>query len=242
MSHTQGHSFDSDNHSPVAEWFIQNRKTVITSIVLAIVAISFCVWWISHRKNQEIRDFEQAEILAQDLQNPDIAIRSETLSELKAINDRYPILNRRYDGILAQEFIIEKDTSSVDPYAKRASTQLASVDLNHFAQFSEVSRLIALEDLQGALDTAVKLQAAVEASGLTAHNFGLLAFTTLDIALLNQKLGKIDERNKALTKVAELLVLSTSSDPSIQEAAESIRGILQENNSSLLDYLQQLKQ
>lgn len=232
MSHTQGQSFDKENQSTAVEWFVRNQRSIFLVIILALVAVCLSVWWMSNRKKQEIKDFEQAEILAKDLQSAEAADLSETVQDLKAIDDKYPVLQRRYDGILAQEFIALNDQESIDPYAKRAIEQLRSVCLDNFATYSEVSRLIAKNELEGALTLATSLQKDLEAES-SEQNYALQAFTLLDIATLNKKLGRIEEEKQALTSLSTLFSSDTN-----QETKDKVLAILQENESTLLDYMQ----
>lgn len=245
MSHTQGQNFNSDDHSAVVEWFIQYRKIVVAAIVIALIAIAFSVWWMNHQKRQEIQDYEQAEILAQELKSGEVtgqvAVLAETLNELKAIDDRYPALHRRYDGVLAQEFIVDTNIDSIDPYAKRSVTQLGETGLAHFATFSEVSRLAAIGELQKALDLAMQLKLQLQSEPLNPNRYALVALTVLDIVALNQRLGQKEGRDEAIQELSSLLGMSAELDASIQDAADAVRQLLQEKGSTLLEYLQKMQ-
>ena len=144
---------------PLVEWFVRNQKTIYIAMVVIGLGMSFSIWRMSERTSQAAVDVVRANMLADELakgspegskefdsaENGMIAATSkEAVGELKAIDDQYPSLQHRYDGIIAQELILENKADQIDPYATRAVRDLQDSGLDKFAAFSDLSRLAAL--------------------------------------------------------------------------------------------------
>ena len=238
-------SRDEQSSSRVVDWIVKNQKTFAATFAIVLLLAIFAVWQVSTKNAQRTKDFEQAHFLAQDLEKNSFAIsdddessRKNIIQQLTVLNDKYPDLHKRYDGIIAQEYILDQNESKIDPYAKRAIDQLQSVGLQYFANFSEISRLVAKNKLDEARSMAQALNTALKENA-TSKTFALRAYTLLQLVALNKKLGSDQEAQSMLQEARALLqesptVLLTDEE---KEIAQKIRQDLEKENGSLLDFL-----
>jgi hypothetical protein len=227
------------------EWFVKNKKSILIGAIAVTAAISFSVWRSQARDAQKSKDIMQANMLASDLSRGDADTSNEEIvRQLKAIDDQYPSLQNRYDGIIAQELILENKGSEIDPYAKRAVENLQEIGLVNFAAFSEGTRLIALGQHEKAAEqlATLELKLATQtaediAVQIQKNEFALHAFTLLELTSLYDKLGKNSEMIKTRDTLSALLGVQpdASLEAAHAEAAASVRAILEEPQGSVLD-------
>lgn len=225
-----------EDSSALADWLVYHKKSLFTVITVLFALLFFWVYLLSGKQKQEIRDYEQAEYLAQSLDDPEATNPLQTAEDLKAIIASYPSLQRQYDGMIAQEYLLQNDRSGVDPYAQRAISQLQSVDLMHFAQFSEITRLCNTEEKQKALELALDLKSKVE-NEPKKYQRALLACTLLQIAALHEKLGNSVDQNHALS-LLDTLVKQASRDEMTDSIQMPLQQLFKEDNQSIIDYFQ----
>ena len=244
---------------PMVEWFVRNQKNIYIAVVVIGLGISLSIWRMSARTSQAAFDVVRANMLADELAKSSsnsstesdgvengmtAATSEEAVSELKAIDDQYPVLQHRYDGIIAQELILENKSDQIDPYATRAVRDLREIGIDKFAAFSEVSRLAALGQNEQALEKASLLLTALAAptdeeisEQIQKHEFALHAFTLLETATLQKKLGKKEEMHKTVATLGSLLGVSPDAtlSPEHKAAASSVRSLLEEQQGKILD-------
>lgn len=230
-----------------SEWLLQSRKTIALSCAALLVVLIAGVWMMQARKAREIKDFETADILAEELQksaDPTEA-RNSALVELRELTDRYPILQPRFDSLIAEEMLLHKKPKELDPYAKRTIARLRALGLSDFADFSEVARLSGLHYYKEALKKAQELQNRLSSKKMakkdtTSHEYLLEAFLLLHIASLHQTLHQNDAMLQTVLQLKEYLGLVERSIPLSQQEkdlASQMVSHLQEEHSSLLDFI-----
>jgi hypothetical protein len=236
---------DEESTSRIAEWIIKNQKTfMLTFAVVSLLAV-LTVWRIASSSQARSKSFEQAHFLAEELEtksfspdDDDESARKNIVSKLQVINDKYPELNKRYDGVLAQEHILDRESDEIDPYAKRAINQLNAIGLNQFATFSDISRLAAQNKLDDARNLALQLDASLKDKA-NPKTFALRAYTLLQLVALNKKLGLTDDAQKKLSEAASLLQDAPTIELTAEEKqiASEIRQAIKTENISLLEFL-----
>lgn len=234
MSQSQGSHIQPEQSSALAEWCIQHKKTLIASLALFLVAATFTVWWMSTRSKQQIRDFEQAEYLAKsldDMQKKPVSIAS-SLQNLQALVDTHPELQSQYDGIIAQEAIILKDASKIDPYAARSVQQLSKNDLARFALFSEASSQCGKNELQNALNTLNTARATYSAMPQENEQV-LFACTLFNIAALQAALGNTEAHDQVLTELKSYI----KSLPEAGSSRQALKELFYENDIAIIETL-----
>jgi hypothetical protein len=257
QSHQQArqHTHSETSLYPMVDWFVKNQKNLLIAALVIAIGIGFSIWRMSQASAKAAYDIVYANKLANELAKSSpsfdtvdngmmVTSSEEAVRELKAIDDQYPALQHRYDGLIAEELILEDKKSQIDPYATRSIENLKEAGLTQFAAFSTITRLTALGQYEKALEEATLLKANLETVAPDAiemqiqkHEFALHAFTLLEIATLQEKLGKTDDMNNTLNSLRTLLGLTQNAtlSPKHEEAAATVRSLLQEPQGSLLD-------
>ncbi|MCE5294116.1 MAG: hypothetical protein LLF94_05830 [Chlamydiales bacterium] len=239
-----------------AEWLMLNSKLVAILSACVLVALIGGVWALNNSSAQKFKDFETADVLAEELQKTSKIFDDKTgsqsneqaLASLKTLTDEYAILQPRFDSLIAEEMLIANKGKEIDPYAKRTIARLKSLGLTDFADFSEVSRLSGLHEYKDALREATALKgrlAAKSKSDVSDHQYLLEGFLLLHIATLNQKLGNHEAMVQSIMELKEYLGLSkraTPLTPHEKELASQMLAHLQDRQSSLLEFIQEMPQ
>lgn len=234
-----------------ADWVMMHRKSVAVASACILLALVGSVWLMQIRSERKFKDFETADVLAEELQkttklfddNNKAAGSDQTLLALKNLDDEYKILQPRFDSLIAEEMLLRDKPNELDPYAKRTIARLRSLGLTDFADFSEVSRLSGMHAYKEALAAANNLKERLEAKrAATTHSqeYLLEAFLLLHIATLNQKLGNHDAMIQTVLQLKEYLGLSKRQVPltaTERELASQVLAHLQDRQSSLLDFI-----
>ncbi len=234
-----------------ADWLVVNKRLVALMCAAALLLVIAGIWFLQARSSQRIRDFDTADILAQELQkNPKIfddktsSIASDQdLATLKELDDKYSILQSRFDGLIAEEMLLRDKKDDLDPYAKRTIERLKMLGLNDFAEFSEVARLTGLQNYKEALKLALSLKAELSKQSGESHQYLLKAFLLLHIATLNQKLGLHDAMMQTTLELKEYLGLNKRATPLSaheKELASQVLSHLQDRQSSLLEFIEEM--
>lgn len=243
-------------NSSWADWMITHKKISAIFSAFLVMLIVAGVWWMQASKTREIKDYETADVLAEELQkhpalfelddSVDVQLKSHlaALNQLRFLVDTYPSLQTRFDSLLGQEYLLISQKNAVDPYAKRAILRMHKLGLHDFADFSNISRLSGLQQYKEALKKAhelkLRLQARKKAALEPSHDFALTAYLLLHIATLNQKIGNPEATLQSIFELKEFLGITNRTVPlSSQEKglASEILAHLQENQGSLLDYI-----
>lgn len=247
-----------------ADWLVHNRKKVAIIFACIVLIAIACIWIMQSSKARAIKDFETADILAEELhKNPPLfegqaSEKSQTksadmaLSQLKEIVDRNSILQPRFDSLIAEEMLLRNKQNEIDPYAKRSISRLRAIGLDEFADFSEVSRLAGEQQYKTALKKAQdlkkvlaeKYQAQKNTLGEnTSDEFMLESFLLLHIATLNQLLGNHEAMLQAIIELKEHLGLTKRDIPFTsreRELASKVLAHLQEHQNSLLEFIEEM--
>ncbi len=231
-----------------SEWLLTNRRMIALSCVAILVLLVGGIWLLQSSASRKFKDFETADTLADELQQGqkfiDGASPDQALAQLRVLNDKYSILQPRFDSLIAEEMLLAGNSKELDPYAKRAISRLNALDLTDFAAFSEVSRLTGLEDYKAALQKATELKAAL-ANKPAERQYLLQAFLLLHIATLNQKLGLHDAMLQSIIELKEFLGLMKRETPLTAEQkaqASEMLAHLQDRQHSLLEYIEEVPQ
>lgn len=244
---------DKQNTRDWTEWLTTNSRMVTVSCVALLIVIIGGIWMMQSRSGRQFKDFETADILAEDLQKTnrpfdggDSTNTDQALAQLKDLTDSYALLQPRFDSLIAQEMMLQGNTKELDPYAKRSVERLKALGLTDFAAFSEVSRLTGLQDYKEALKKAEELKATLTAKKQEANaksQYLLEAFLLLHIATLNQKLEQQEAMLQSVIELKEYLGLMKRQKPLTRQEralASDMLAFLQDREHSLLEYIQEV--
>jgi hypothetical protein len=243
---------------PLSTWLVVYRKAILATVAV-IAIISFIYIWIGYsRKTAEYHTIQLADLLAQKIQKhspspfeiPDSSAQysmQQALLQLREIETKYPLLQSRYDGIIAEELLLEDNRSEFDPYAKRSIQQLRHIGLTDFADFSEISRLSGLQNFKEALTKAMTLKERLSINDDMATKIAsptkkylLRTFLLLHIISLQKILGEQANFELSIKELKSLLGLTkvaNALNAQERELASLFLDHLQEENELLLDYL-----
>lgn len=239
--------FSSDHW---ADWIMMHRKTIAIACACLVVALIGGVWAMQSSNARKIKDFETADILADELQKTpklfdskgDAQSTNQALASLKALDDEYSILQPRFDSLIAQEMLLQSNDKELDPYAKRAIHRLRALGLTDFADYSEVSRLAGLQLYKEALELATSLKTKLAAEN-SVNQYLLQGFLLLHIATINQKLGNHEAKLQTVLELKEYLGLTKRKIPLTaeeKELASQMLAHLQDRESSLLEFIEEM--
>lgn len=245
---------DKNNTLDWTEWLMTNRRMVAASCIALLIVIIGGVWMLQSRSGRQFKDFETADILAEDLQKSNQPLeggdasqsQQQMLTQLKELTDSYSLLQPRFDSLIAQEMLLQGNTKELDPYAKRSVERLKALGLTDFAAFSEVSRLTGLENYKEALKKALELKESLAAKKQDANakpQYVLEGFLLLHIASLNQKLEQQEAMLQSVIELKEHLGLIKRQKPLTRqerELASDMLAFLQDREESLLEYMQEV--
>ena len=90
-------------NSSWADWLILHKRASATFCACLVLIIAAGIWMMQARKTREIKDYETADVLAEELQKHPALFENEggvslqkshelALSQLKALVDKYPPL------------------------------------------------------------------------------------------------------------------------------------------------------
>lgn len=237
-----------------ADWLVMHKRATATLSALLVLIIVAGIWMMQARKSREIKDYETADVLAEELQKQPLLFDNDTsinsqqkshdiaLNQFKALVDKYPSLQKRFDSLIAQEYLLINQKKDIDPYAKRAIVRMKNLGLMDYADFSEVSRLSGLQLYKEALLKAQELKKRLKAETAPKNDFTLQSFLLLHMATLNQQLGNAEAMLQNLFELKEHLGQASRAVPlskQEKELAGQILAHLQENQSSLLGFMEE---
>ena len=168
-------------HSAVAEWLIKHGKTLLWLALVIIIALFFVYYWTAGRREQAEDDFVLAIREMNLLQSADD--QGDALEKLTAILRRYPELEAKYDGRIAQSLINQNEVSAADPFAVRNIQRISDEPVPNQIAYSKITLLIDQQKYQQALNESKQLKE--KAIG----NQTLYAMNLIRIALLQNQLG-----------------------------------------------------
>lgn len=155
-----------------------NWKKVVTYTALVAVVVGGLVAKVGMGKGKAEGEFVQA---------ASAFAKWDQIEDLEKIMQKHPELHARYDGPIAQNFLINQDFSGAEPYIERV---LRRVDQPYYGDYTRMSLLISKGNYQEALEGAYQLKGQMENSLKEEKDISTLyAFNLLRIATLCQQLN-----------------------------------------------------
>ncbi len=173
------------------DWIQSHGKTLLYAALGVILALFALFHVMARSRSAAPTDYAAAEA-AYLSWVADASEGDPLLNDLKPLMDKHPELHAKYDPLLAQRLLLEKDPSYASNTLKRIDKEAP-----YFSQFAHTSLLIAQGTFSSALEEAQKLKQALEADDLfwekqsqaVRHGAILYAFNLVRIAMLAQKIG-----------------------------------------------------
>lgn len=193
--------------NPAIEWLMQNRRKIGYSALIVVLALILLYRLFAYRTEQTELEFTQAAKAFNQLNDPQKL--ESSLYDLELILARYPELQAKYDGAIAQRLLNADEVPLAIPYAERALNRVSGETTPPYLDYSKTTLLIA----QGKLEEALKQAYALKNSMLqtinahTAPDFGgtLYAFNLIRTALLEREFGHKAEERKGWDELNDMM-------------------------------------
>lgn len=207
-------------------WLTDNGKYLLWAACGAILLSSLFFYFQGSQSGKAVLEYALAERAFNKLSEGTEEVQ-ESLSELQALLLKYPELQSRYDGALAQLLISNGKAEEAQFFANRALNR-TKADLSPiYKAYTETTLLIANNQFETALENARDLQNRLMAEHISPT---LQAINLLRIAMLQQKLGLI-EQEKVTWKEWQIMAQTNP-------ATMPLQGIFNEGKINLPDYIQ----
>ncbi|MBA2368541.1 MAG: hypothetical protein H0V82_05915 [Candidatus Protochlamydia sp.] len=199
--HSTSSPFNSQDFSdgwmdhPLVEWISTNRKILLWGLLGLFAAIFLSYRLISARTLKAESDYFRAEIAFQELQKT-IQNKEKSaayVNELTSIMERRPELHAKYDGALAQYFIIENQPEAAEKFARSTFSRIKPDQLKLFESYANTSLLITQGLYQEALQRSMQLQTQLAVISQDKFKGTLEIYNLLRVAILHQQLGQKED-------------------------------------------------
>jgi hypothetical protein len=207
---------------PVFNWIQQNGQILAWTgaALLLLGAASFYFWGGKEREAR--RDYLAAEqnfLLLTDPSKTSKESQAKALAALESFLTKYPELQARYDGVIAQFLMAQGQCNKSAQYENRTLSRTIQAVPASFQSYARTSLLICNQEYEKALTAALQLDR--EISDKTSSLSGLNQWR---IATLYQLLGK---------KKEELIAWQN-----LQQRADVAFQQLKDGQVSLMDYIE----
>lgn len=220
-------------------------------LALGLITLFSLGGWALYQaqKDQQQREdcYLAAPHLVQQLQTAALRQKNDlfeqSLFELQKTLALLPDLKIKYDGLLAQDLLLEHRGSCALPYGTHALQRSEALLPPLYYQFSQTSLLIGQGLYQEALVATQKLEEDLLAAVQTPRpNFEALsilyAMTLVRKAMLHQNLGTLDQELQAWGQIKNLISSTLDSPLSHESARLWLAEHFSYGSLSLLDYIQ----
>ena len=231
--------------SPIIQWISDNGRNLLW-ILLAFLASALLLYKIfggSSTKTES--DYFKAEGEFSVFENSaDPKAQNEALSKLSALLTRYPDLQPKYDGLVAQTLLNRNEVKEALPFANRTLSRTGKDHLPFYADYAHATLSISQEKYDDALKQAQTLKEkmishAKENGDEKEFGDALYLFNLLRIAMLNQQLGNKEEELRAWQEFKQSAVQRQGEGYFVQsDLFENVIKKLQEGKASLLNYIE----
>ncbi len=185
-------SLDDLDENPLVEWANKNKWNIAYGIAFFFMAVFLLYRFFAGAQLKNEKDFFEADNLASKLS---VAAEAEkSLVELKQIVSIHPELEAKYDGVMAETYLLLDKPDDAKPLIER---NLKRIDESPYSQKSATIALLVGENkLQEAKDQTLSLKKDLES--LNPNPFPILyLYNFYRLISLNNALGNAAEE-KAL--------------------------------------------
>lgn len=224
---------------PIFEWLAKNSRNLLYTVLGFVLLLGITYRYMSKQHYQAEQDYFLAANAIEAMQDPQKA--HSALTEIQAVLKRRPELQAKYDGILAQNLILEKNLSEASVYAER-NFERVSKEINPlFLEFASNSLLLESGKKEEALANATALKEKMLQMGKedTKDQFGnqLYLFNLIRIAMLQHALQNTQAEAKSWE---ELLQINRLEHPLHFHAkdVEKVMSHFNDQSVSLYDFIQ----
>lgn len=183
-------SLDEFNESPLLEWINQNKSNLIYGFLILLAAIFLLYRFMAGTATRNEKDFYTAENFGSKLYVADGA--KDNIAKLAEIVARQPELQARFDGEMAQAYLLLNMPEEAKPLMER---NLSRIDESTYAKTSaQISLLVGEGKLKEAYTESLKLKESLKGDSVPI----LYLYNMYRIHALSLQVAPKEEQQKNL--------------------------------------------
>ncbi len=181
-----------------SEWLTNYGKILLISIACLAVLLLIGLRLSFGSSGQQVADYLKAKKEFTLFQTADGEAQKEAFAGLQQLMQRLPQLHARYDGMVAQQLLLQNDVKQGVEYADLTLLRTDRDHLSYYSEFSRIALLISQGEYKTALDKTTQLKKKmIEQPAPRPFGDILFAYNLLNQALLYQQLGNsVAEKEK----------------------------------------------
>lgn len=195
---------------PAIQWMKDNKKQLAYGALLFLLFLVFLYRLIASQTAKAEENYIAMAQVASIVNNPEATAekRAVALADLRRLLESSPNLQAKYDGLIAQSLITEKNLSEATPYINQTFARVQGEDSPYYLDYSKNSITLTEGKKEEALKAAYLLRDKMLQVQPADHSaqFGgtLYAFNLIRIALLEKELQNKDAEKKAWQELQQL--------------------------------------
>lgn len=222
IAHKDFHEEVLSSKDKFVQFLVKHGYNALIGTGIIVVLLTAASYFFFKNKASEEKDY----FFTQRIFNQFISGNENAFKDLQKSIDKHPDLQAKYNALIAQNLLINKNVDLAQKYLKNTLGE----EKLHYKMYSDVSILIAQERYDQALEKAQELNGVLSEQKNSNIHYGndLFVFNLLRIALLNQILEQQEAELLAWQELKNNTPLS-----------EKILYVFSKDNLSLLDYIAQ---
>lgn len=226
-------SLDDDMGShPVIEWLAAHKSSLLYGFIGLIVAMLVASRFINWQTLNAEKDYSTAETLFNQFQESENTSQESSIDvadfqKLEALMQRHPELKPKYEGSLAQTFIIHGQIPQAETLAKDIFQRTQRDHLQLYQDYTQASLVISEGKYTEGLQQAQQLEEKIHRLGGNTHPI-LNLFNLIRLATLYQITHQFEE---------ELIYWNQLQNQFDSEEAQKLDQVLKVGQASLSQYI-----
>lgn len=190
--------FDEDwSAHPAIEWLSTHKNILLWALIGLIAFLIIASQLINWRTLNAEKDFFQAQTTFNQFQQAATQPQENSMAtvdfeQLEAIMQRHPELKPKYEGALAQTFLINGQIPQAQAFIEDIFKRTTPDHLQLYQSYTQTSLLIGQKQYAEGLQQALRLKTTLDQLGEEANPI-LYVFNLIRIAALYQQTGQIQE-------------------------------------------------
>jgi hypothetical protein len=196
---------DSLMDLPACQWIKEHLKEISYGVLIFLLLIVLLYRLLASQSTKAESDYFSLAKAATILNNSESneEARESALLEMKTLLALYPSLHAKYDGLIAEQLLIEKNLQEAAPYIDRTFSRVKNEDSPFYIDYAKTSLLLTEGNKAEALKQAYLLRENMLKS--PPFNGGVLyAFNLIRIALLEKQEQHKDLELKAWNELKQM--------------------------------------
>lgn len=231
--------FDEDWSShPAVEWITAHKNLLLGIFLGLMLFLILASQFINWRTLNAEKDFFQAQTLFTQFQNSAIQQPTENstaaadFDQLEALLQRHPELKPKYDGGLAQSFLINGQTEQAQPIIEGIFKRTQPDHLSLYQDYTQTSLLIGHGKFEESLQRALKLKTSLDQLDEKGPPL-LYIFNLIRIATLYQQASRFQEELNVWDQL--------QNQPQLRESLMAVNQAFKMGQATLNQYIEERK-